>query len=70
MNTLELWHRYQDWLYFHEGLELYLDLSRMRFDDLLVDTLKPKFAKAFQNMEALEGGALANPDENRMVGHY
>jgi glucose-6-phosphate isomerase len=70
MNTLELWQRYQDWLYFHEGLELYLDLSRMRFDDLLVDTLKPKFAKAFQDMEALEGGAIANPDEKRMVGHY
>jgi glucose-6-phosphate isomerase len=32
--------------------------------------LKPKFEKAFQDMAALEGGAIANPDENRMVGHY
>ncbi|MGF1496138.1 MAG: glucose-6-phosphate isomerase [Elainellaceae cyanobacterium] len=70
MNTLELWQRYQDWLYFHAGLDLYLDVSRMRFDDALVDTLKPKFEKAFKDMEALEGGAIANPDENRMVGHY
>ena len=70
MNHQQLWQRYQDWLYYHEGLELYLDISRMRFDDKVIETLKPKFAKAFQDMEALEKGAIANPDENRMVGHY
>jgi len=70
MDTRELWQRYEDWLYYHDGLDLYLDVSRMRFDDSLIDTLKPKFAKAFKDMEALEGGAIANPDENRMVGHY
>jgi glucose-6-phosphate isomerase len=26
--------------------------------------------QALSNMSALEGGAIANPDENRMVGHY
>ena len=26
--------------------------------------------KAFEAMDALEKGAIANPDENRMVGHY
>ncbi len=67
---MELWQRYQDWLYYHEGLGLYLDVSRMRFDSQLLETLKPKFDQAFKNMEALEGGAIANPDENRMVGHY
>ena len=25
---------------------------------------------AFTEMQALEKGAIANPDENRMVGHY
>ncbi|PZV19003.1 MAG: glucose-6-phosphate isomerase [Pseudanabaena sp.] len=70
MDIRELWQRYEDWLYYHEGLDLYLDVSRMRFDDALIDTLKPKFARAFKDMEALEGGAIANPDENRMVGHY
>ena len=33
MNTQELWERYQDWLYFNEDLGLYLDVSRMRFDE-------------------------------------
>lgn len=70
MDAAALWQRYQDWLYYHEGLEFYLDVSRMRFDDAFVEAMQPKFEKAFQDMAALEGGAIANPDENRMVGHY
>ena len=70
MNTQTLWQRYQDWLYYHDGLGLYLDVSRMRFENSLVDELKPRFDKAFQDMRALEDGAVANPDENRQVGHY
>jgi glucose-6-phosphate isomerase len=65
-----LWQRYQDWLYYHPGLGVYVDISRMRFDDGLVDRLEPKFVKAFADMVALEAGAIANPDEQRMVGHY
>ena len=56
---MELWQRYQDWLYYHEGLKLYLDVSRMRFDSRLMETLKPKFDRAFKDMEALEKGAIA-----------
>ncbi|RMG15685.1 MAG: glucose-6-phosphate isomerase [Cyanobacteria bacterium J055] len=70
MDAAALWQRYQDWLYYHEDLGLYLDVSRMRFDDAFVETLKPKFEKAFRDMAALETGAIANPDEGRMVGHY
>lgn len=70
MDAATLWQRYQDWLYYHEGLGLYLDISRMRFSDELVATLQPKFDKAFEDLAALEKGAIANPDENRMVGHY
>jgi glucose-6-phosphate isomerase len=32
--------------------------------------MEPQMQKAFANMAALESGANANPDENRMVGHY
>lgn len=70
MDATALWQRYQDWLYYHEGLGFYLDISRMRFSDDWVNTLQPKFDKAFQDLAALEAGAIANPDENRMVGHY
>ena len=70
MDSAALWQRYQDWLYYHAGLGFYLDVSRMQFDDEFVQQLKPKFDQAFQAMAALESGAIANPDENRMVGHY
>lgn len=70
MDTPALWERYQNWLYYDKNLELYLDVSRMRFDDSFVEKMKPKFAKAFKDLAALEAGEIANPDENRMVGHY
>lgn len=70
MDAKALWQRYQNWLYFHEGLGLYLDVSRMGFDDAFVESLRPKFEKAFADMAELEKGAIANPDEGRMVGHY
>jgi glucose-6-phosphate isomerase len=70
MDNQQLWQRYQNWLYYHEGLGLYLDVSRMGFDDRFVATLEPKFANAFESVAKLEQGAIANPDEKRMVGHY
>ncbi|HEX2485642.1 MAG TPA: glucose-6-phosphate isomerase [Myxococcota bacterium] len=49
---------------------LTLDASRVRFDDPFVARMAPVLERAFDEMEALEAGAIANPDENRMVGHY
>lgn len=70
MDNLQLWQRYQDWLYYHPNLELYLDVSRIPFDEAFLKGLEAKFERAFQDMAALEQGAIANPDEQRMVGHY
>ncbi len=70
MDAAGLWQRYEEWLYYHEGLGFYLDVSRMRFDEDLVAALEPGFKRAFAEMDALEAGAIANPDEGRMVGHY
>lgn len=70
MDAAALWQRYQDWLYYHEDLGIYVDVSRMGFDQAFVEALKPKFEQAFEDLKALESGAIANPDENRMVGHY
>lgn len=66
----ELWKRYVDWLYQHKELGLYLDVSRIGFADEFVEEMEPKFQQAFKAMEELEKGAIANPDEGRMVGHY
>ncbi|MGK7924608.1 MAG: glucose-6-phosphate isomerase [Spirulina sp.] len=70
MDSAALWQRYQDWLYYNDALGFYLDVSRMRFDDFFIKAMLPEFERAFEEMTALEGGAIANPDENRMVGHY
>nr|GLL49024.1 glucose-6-phosphate isomerase 1, chloroplastic [Ipomoea trifida] len=66
----QLWKRYVDWLYQHKELGLYLDVSRVGFSDDFVVQMEPRLQKAFKDMEALEKGAISNPDEGRMVGHY
>ncbi|XP_010521052.1 PREDICTED: glucose-6-phosphate isomerase 1, chloroplastic-like [Tarenaya hassleriana] len=65
-----LWSRYLDWLYQHKELGLYLDVSRVGFTDEFVAEMELKFQAAFKAMAELEKGAIANPDEGRMVGHY
>lgn len=64
------WQRYQDWLVHLPELDLYLDVSRMGVEEADLTRLRGDFERAFDAMEALEAGAIANPDENRMVGHY
>jgi glucose-6-phosphate isomerase len=67
---LQWWDRFQKYYTEFPELGLAVDLSRMNVDDAFFARMKPKIQKAFANMAALESGAIANPDENRMVGHY
>jgi glucose-6-phosphate isomerase len=70
MDKQALWKRYNDHLCCVDALDLQLDVSRVPFDEDLFDRFAEPMQRAFAAMEALEGGALANPDEQRMVGHY
>ena len=70
MNTHDLWNRYKSHLCLVPAVGLSLDISRMHFDDAFFARMAPAMEKAFAAMDALEKGAIANPDENRMVGHY
>jgi glucose-6-phosphate isomerase len=70
MNSAELWQRYQHFLCRVPSLALTLDISRMRFDDSFLERMTPAIQRTFEAMDLLERGAIANPDENRMVGHY
>src|SRR4029077_7497013 len=70
MDSAELWKRYCRYFCRVDSLELSLDISRMHFDEPFLSSMEPAMQKAFQEMDALESGAIANPDENRMVGHY
>ncbi|MCE9544269.1 MAG: glucose-6-phosphate isomerase [Planctomycetia bacterium] len=64
------WQRFQQYLCSCPELDLSVDVSRMSFDDAYFDRMAPAMNAAFAAMDALEQGAIANPDENRMVGHY
>ena len=64
------WDRFKSLYYANPKLGLSLDVSRMPFPDDFPAALEPLLQKAFADMAALEGGAIANPDESRMVGHY
>ena len=64
------WQKYNESLVRYEDLRFSLDLSLMDMNPNEKDALKNNIAKAFDDMLALEGGAIANPDEGRMVGHY
>jgi glucose-6-phosphate isomerase len=65
-----LWDRFQKYFLANEELGVSLDVSRVRFDDAWLAGMEPAAQKAFAAMAALEKGAVANPDEKRMVGHY
>jgi glucose-6-phosphate isomerase len=67
---LQWWDRFQKYYTEFPELGLAVDLSRMNVDDEFFARMEPKIQKAFADMARLEAGAIANPDENRMVGHY
>ncbi len=70
MNKKQLWERFQKYYKEYISLGMGLDISRMNFPENFFDTHKDLIDKAFANMNALEKGEIANPDENRRVGHY
>jgi glucose-6-phosphate isomerase len=47
-----------------------LDVSSSRFDEDFLERMGTRMQLSFEAMDALEHGAIANPDERRMVGHY
>src|SRR6266516_4696527 len=70
MASSSLWQRFQQYFLYYRDLDFSLDISRMKFPDDFFEKMKPKIEKAFAAMRELEEGAIANPTEKRMVGHY
>lgn len=62
-NYLASYTRYTD-------LKFSIDSSRMDISESFISELSGKIDKAFADVADLEAGAIANPDEGRMVGHY
>jgi glucose-6-phosphate isomerase len=70
MSSSSLWQRFQKYFLHYGDLDFSIDISRMRFPDDFLEKMQPRIETAFAAMEELESGAIANPDEKRMVGHY
>lgn len=70
LSKLQLWERFQQHYKEFPALGLAIDLSRLNFAADFFQSMEPRIQKAFAAMSELEKGAIANPDENRMVGHY
>ncbi len=70
MNKKLLWERYKKHLCECPSIGMTLDISRMNFADDYLARMGPELHRAYAAMDALEAGAIANPDEDRMVGHY
>lgn len=64
------WERYKKYYLGLNNLGFGIDISRVDFDEAYLASMGDKMKAAFESMQALEKGAIANPDENRMVGHY
>ncbi len=70
MDALTLWRRYKEQLCECPSLGLKLDVSRIETDPQFQARMEPALNQAFDAMVRLEAGEIANPDEQRMVGHY
>lgn len=66
----QLWQRFQQYYTEFPELGLGLDLSRMNFTEDFLPAMESQLHQAFGAMAELERGSIANPDEQRMVGHY
>jgi glucose-6-phosphate isomerase len=69
-DSKQLWERFKGQLFTDDALGFSIDVSRMDIDDAFIASHDAAIKKALDEMKKLEAGAIANPDEKRMVGHY
>lgn len=54
----------------YPDLTFSLDTSLMDLPSSFVEDMRDRVAAAFRHLQSVEAGEIANPDEQRMVGHY
>ncbi len=64
------WDRFKKYNYEFKELEFGIDISRVNFPETYYSEMQNRVDAALENMDKIEKGAVANPDEGRMVGHY
>ena len=69
-SNLNSWEKFCNYLWFDKKLNIWLDISKINFNNNDIDSLERKFKDVFSSINELEAGAISNIDENRQVGHY
>ncbi len=64
------WTMFENTVLYSPKTGLMMEWGGMDMDDEYIFSMERKMNKALKAMRELEGGAIANPDEDRMVGHY
>ncbi len=64
------WERFERFFWHHVTSLISIDWSLMGIDEDYVEKMSEAYKRVFDEMELLEIGNIANPDEERMVGHY
>ncbi len=64
------WNRFNQTFVRYPDLGFSIDISRIQLPDDFFERMAAPIAAAEAAMKSLEAGDIANPDENRMVGHY
>ena len=67
---MENWKTYTSRVFYDAQTGLMLDYSKIKLDDGYYSSAKDKIDDAIAHMAQVDQGIIANPDENRMVGHY
>ncbi|MCL4151579.1 UNVERIFIED_CONTAM: hypothetical protein GTU68_054454 [Idotea baltica] len=70
MTTNDNWQRYCDYYRSYPDVGISLDISKISFPADYFSKMTSPSQEALAAMGELEGGAISNPDEKRMVGHY
>ncbi|HLE44983.1 MAG TPA: glucose-6-phosphate isomerase, partial [Methylomirabilota bacterium] len=70
MADLTQWDRFKQYLLVSDPVGVSVDVSRMNFGPTFFAEQDAAIRRAFAEMDTLEAGVIANPDEERMVGHY
>jgi glucose-6-phosphate isomerase len=70
MDNLAMWNRFKNYLCVCDSVGVTVDISRMKFSESFLQAKDADIRRALAEMDKLEAGEIANPDEKRMVGHY
>ncbi|MBF0198395.1 MAG: glucose-6-phosphate isomerase [Planctomycetes bacterium] len=70
MAKTNCWDRFKKFYLESNDFDFSIDVSKVDFSEKWLKDFEGTFKDALKDMKALVKGAVANPDEERMVGHY